>query len=56
MRTVLAPVFWLGRMTLWVLFFPIGIWRSLRHHRKKGERRTAKRVERMLAEREKTQP
>jgi hypothetical protein len=26
-------------MLLWVLFFPLGIWRSLRHHRSTVERR-----------------
>lgn len=52
MRTILAPFFWLGRITLWIVFFPIGIWRSLRHHRKKGERRVEKRVEKMLADRD----
>lgn len=44
MRTLLAPVFWLGRVTLWILVFPIGIWRSLRHHRKKGQRKTIEAV------------
>jgi hypothetical protein len=32
-------LFWLGRMTLWFLFLPLGIWRSLVHHRKKAQRR-----------------
>lgn len=44
MRTILAPVFWLGRVTLWILVFPIGIWRSLRHHRKKGQRNAVKQM------------
>lgn len=51
MRTLLAPVFWLGRVTLWVVAFPIGVWRSLRHHRKKGERRSQERLERELRDR-----
>lgn len=25
MRTLMAPIFWLGRVTLWVLFFPVGL-------------------------------
>jgi hypothetical protein len=51
-RTIIAPIFWLGRVLLWIVFLPIGIWRSLRHHRKKSERRTVKQVEKMLDERE----
>jgi hypothetical protein len=39
-------VFWLGRMTLWVLFFPLGIWRSLRHHRKKGVKQMRRELKR----------
>jgi hypothetical protein len=29
MRTIMAPFLWLGRVLLWIVFFPIGIWRSL---------------------------
>lgn len=53
MRTVLAPFFWLGRVFLWIVLFPIGVWRSLRHHRKKGERRTERKVKKMLDEQRK---
>jgi hypothetical protein len=38
----MAPFFWLGRVTLWILFFPLGIWRSLVHHRKKAVREMKK--------------
>jgi hypothetical protein len=48
----MAPFLWLGRVLLWIVFFPIGIWRSLRHHRKKGERNMEKRMGKMLDERE----
>jgi hypothetical protein len=48
----MAPFFWFGRILLWIFLFPIGVWRSLVHHRKKGERRTVKRVEKMLDERD----
>lgn len=44
----MAPIFWIGRIFLWIVFLPLGIWRSLRHHRKKGERRTVKKVEKMM--------
>jgi hypothetical protein len=54
MRIVMAPFLWFGRVLLWIIFLPIGIWRSLRHHRKKGERRMEKRMEEMLAERDRT--
>lgn len=46
MSRVLAPVFWLGRVSLWVLFLPLGLWRSVRHGRKQSEKRQA----RLLAE------
>jgi hypothetical protein len=52
MRPLLAPVFWLGRVLLWIVFLPVGIWRSLSHHRKKESRKTLKKVERMMEERE----
>ena len=42
MRVITAPIFWLGRVALWVLFLPLGIWRSVVHGRKKSERRQAK--------------
>lgn len=38
---------WIGRMLLWVFLLPIGIWRSLVHHRKKA---TKKAVEEMRKE------
>jgi fatty acid desaturase len=49
---IMAPFTWLGRVLLWVFLFPVGVWRSLRHHRKKGERRSTKQMEKMLDERE----
>lgn len=52
MRILTVPLFFIGRILLWVFLLPIGIWRSLVHHRKKGERRTEQRMEKMLAERE----
>lgn len=30
---------WLGRVFLWLLFLPLGLWRSIRHGRKKSEQR-----------------
>lgn len=42
MNKVMAPVFWLGRVTLWVVFLPLGIWRSIRHGKKQSEKRQAK--------------
>lgn len=30
---------WIGRVLLWIFLLPIGIWRSLVHHRKKGQKR-----------------
>lgn len=37
----MPPVFWLGRVALWILILPIGTWRSIRHGKKQSERRTA---------------
>ena len=42
MRTLLAPFLWLGRVLLWIVFLPLGLWRSIRHGKKKSEQRTAK--------------
>lgn len=33
------PLAWLGRMSLWVLFLPVGIWRSVRKGRRNREMR-----------------
>lgn len=43
---------WLGRVFLWVFLLPIGIWRSLVHHRKKGEKRAVEAMRRELDRRE----
>lgn len=39
MRLVIAPFLWLGRVLLWFVLLPVGIWRSIHHGRKKTERR-----------------
>lgn len=46
MRTLFAPVFWLGRVSLWVLFLPLGIWRSLKHSQKKRDRKMLEEMDR----------
>jgi hypothetical protein len=33
------PAKWLGRVSLWLLFLPVGLWRSVRHSRKNREGR-----------------
>lgn len=33
------PLCWLGRVALWLIFWPIGLWRSLRNGQRKSERR-----------------
>jgi hypothetical protein len=45
----MAPIFWLGRVTLWIVFFPLGLWRSIRHGKKESERRQAKLIAKELA-------
>lgn len=37
MRILLAPFTWLGRVVLWLLFWPLGLWRSIRHGRKRDQ-------------------
>jgi hypothetical protein len=32
-----GPAKWLGRVLLWLFFFPLGIWRSIRHSQRKTE-------------------
>lgn len=32
---------WLGRVALWVVFLPLGLWRSVRHGQRKRDRRQA---------------
>lgn len=35
----LAPILWLGRVCLWILFWPVGLWRSIHRSRSKAEAR-----------------
>lgn len=35
----LAPAKWLGRVLLWIVFFPVGAWRSIANHSRKKELR-----------------
>lgn len=35
----MRPFYWMGRVTLWVVFWPLGLWRSIGHGRRKHERR-----------------
>lgn len=39
---------WVGRVMLWVLVFPVGVWRSLRHHSRKAENRAVKRMKKEM--------
>ena len=52
MRLILAPVLWLGRVSLWILFLPLGLWRSIRHGKKQSERRQAKLIAEELRKRD----
>jgi hypothetical protein len=36
---------WLGRVFLWLVFLPLGLWRSIRHGRKKSEERILKAID-----------
>lgn len=42
MSMLTAPFRWLGRVLLWVVFFPLGIWRSYVNYQRKKERRQQK--------------
>lgn len=33
-----APLCWLGRVVLWIVAWPVGLWRSIRHGQKTGRR------------------
>ena len=39
MRLIFAPLLWLGRVLLWFVLLPVGLWRSIHHGRRKSERR-----------------
>jgi hypothetical protein len=39
------PVTFLGRMLLWLWMWPLGLWRSLRHGRKKDTKKLTKAIE-----------
>jgi hypothetical protein len=51
MRFFTAPLFWLGRVSLWLLFLPLGLWRSIRHGKKQSERRQAKLIAEEMSKR-----
>lgn len=44
------PFTWMGRVFLWIFLFPVGVWRSLRHHGKKAENRAVKRMRKEMEE------
>ncbi|HYT30557.1 MAG TPA: hypothetical protein VEN82_07250 [Actinomycetota bacterium] len=44
-RWIVAPFTWLGRVLLWLTLWPVGLWRSLRHSRKKSERRMLRAID-----------
>jgi fatty acid desaturase len=46
----MAPVYFLGRILLWVFLLPVGIWRSLVHHRKKGQRKAVEEMRKEMRE------
>ena len=35
-----APACWLGRVVLWLVAWPVGLWRSIRHSQRKAVRRS----------------
>lgn len=50
MKLLLSPWYvlkWLGRVSLWLVFLPLGLWRSWRH----GKNKDMARLERALTER-----
>jgi len=38
-RAIWAIITKIGRISLWLLFLPLGLWRSIRHGRKKNNAR-----------------
>jgi hypothetical protein len=51
MRLFTAPLFWFGRVSLWLLFLPLGLWRSIHHGKKQSERRQAKLIAKEISKR-----
>jgi hypothetical protein len=37
---------WVGRVTLWLLFWPIGLWRSIHHSHTKRDKRIIEELKR----------
>ncbi len=33
MRVLMTPLYWLGRVLLWILLLPVRIWRSVAHRK-----------------------
>ena len=46
MRLLAAPFTWAGRVALWLLFWPVGLWRSIRHGRRKDQRQLVRELRR----------
>lgn len=42
--SVLAPFTWFGRVLLWVVFLPLGLWRSIHHGRRKESDRLVRQI------------
>lgn len=42
--SVFAPLTWFGRVLLWIVFLPIGLWRSVRHGRRKETDRLVRQI------------
>lgn len=45
-----AVLKWLGRVTLWLVFWPVGLWRSVVHGRRKHEKRQAELIAKAMRE------
>ena len=43
---------WFGRMLLWIFLLPVGIWRSLVHHRKKGTKKAVEQMRKAIEKRD----
>lgn len=43
---------WLGRVLLWVVFWPAGLWRSIRHGSRKRDARNVEQLADAIARRE----
>jgi hypothetical protein len=46
-RVTWGSLKWTARMSLWLFIWPVGLWRSLHHSKKKGQKKAMAEVQKM---------